>query len=978
MRRIAVALALWLLASQPAASARAQDVHVLLTGYSLASWTQKDGLSSSLIWALAQDRAGYLWLGTDAGIMRFDGVRFVAWDAFATVPSPTASVRSLCVTRDGALWFGLGEPGGIGVLRDGRVTMYGAAEGLPAGVVMALAETPDGTLWAGGRFGVYRRAADRWARGDDGVPAGFVNALLTEADGTLTAATAEGVYARTGPAGRFSLTGRSIEPARSLARGGDGRLWVTDPIVGFRPVLAGHTRPLALQKGRGARLKYDSRGNLWVGTGGQGLWRLRHDAAGTVHLFERTSTRTGLSDDGVTELLEDREGNIWVATRDGLNRLTPYKMTPIMDLGIVNAVDVTPDGRVWVGTADALVAFAAGEVEARAPPIAVPEPPLAAMHADPYGTLWVATAATLRRVVRDRTVTVPLRGAELRQLSDLTTDGAGGLWIHDEATGLWHWRDGRLTPAPVPPELQPVPLLASYTDSGGRAWFAYANGRVATIDRDKTVRVAGEGDGLTAGPYRAIHQDRSGAVWLGGNRGLSRFADGTFRTLPAIAAEAARPIVGIVDDSEGHLWLAMETAGIVRIARDEVLAVLDDPGHRLRYTAYDKVDGSAGMSRWFGHRSAVRANADRLWFVAGRGVTVVDAAALVSDTPPASALRIEGAVADGRRVATDAAAVLPARTARLQIDYTALTLTSPLKTKFLHRLEGFDADWVDAGTGRSASYTNLPPRSYTFRVMATGADGMFGDAGAAWAFRIRPMFHETWWFVGLCATAVACGIGLAWRVHVLRVRRQFALLLGERARLSREVHDTLLQSMFGFALQVDALGAAVATTAPEIRDRLAGLRHQVEEDIREARQSIWNLRSPRLEARDLAAALKDAAEHAASTGALQVTFTTAGTPRPIATAVEEQLLRIGREAMANVVRHAHARELRIALVYGVDDMTLTVTDDGCGFDVAPPASDYAHFGLVAMRERAESVHGSLNVESRVGSGTTVTAVIPEA
>ena len=978
MRRFVSALVLSLMALLAATPGGAADgVPSPLGGYSLTSWAQKDGISSPLIWALTQDRVGYLWLGTDAGILRFDGVRFVPWDELAPIPNPRASVRALCATRDGALWFGIGEPGGIGVLRNGAVRMYRDTDGLPAGVVMALVESPDGVLWAVGRFGAFRLVRDRWERSDDGLPPGMVNALVIDPDGALYAATADGVFIRAARAARFTKVGESSEPARDVTRGHGNRLWVTDPIIGFRDAISGRALALDAQRARGSRLKYDSRGNLWVGTGGQGLWRFQHHVAGEVRRFERASTTTGLSDDGVTDLHEDREGNIWVATRDGLNRLTPHKMMPIMGLGTVSAVDATADGRVWVGTADSVVAFAQRSLTALAPPIEIPNPPLAAMHADGRGTLWVATAGALLRIVNGRREVVPLKGAALHDLTDIASDGSGGLWLHDGAAGLWRWRRGLLEPAPIPAALQPVPLLASYTDRDGGAWFAYQNGRVARIDQSGGVQVFGAEEGLSAGPYRSIHQDPAGTIWFGGNRGLSRFQHGTFRTLPGLSNLPPLPITGIADDQDGHLWLAMEGAGLVRLSGHEIARALADPSHRLSYRAYDKADGSAGTSRWFGSRAAVRAGDGRLWFVAGRGVTVVDPDALKDEALPVAAVRIESALVDGRRVAPGSTQVLPPRTARLQVDYTVLNLTSPLKTGFRHKLEGFDADWIDAGTAHSASYTNLPPRGYVFRVMATGADGTFGEPAAEWRFRIQPTFYQTWWFVGLGLTAIGASIALSWRVHALRVRRQFALLLGERARLSREVHDTLLQSMFGFALQVDALGAAVPTSAPELRGKLANLRHQVEEDIREARQSIWNLRSPRLAVRDLAGTLRDAAALAAGSAGIRPVIDVTGVPRRATPHVEEQLLRIGREAMSNVLRHAQAHEMRVLLHYNASSITLQIVDDGSGFESSGRPVPMGHFGLTTMRERAESAGGTLAIDSRVGAGTTVTAVIPD-
>lgn len=971
-------LGVYMIAMSTEVPARPADgVLPLLTGYSLTSWAQKDGLTTPLIWALTQDTVGYLWLGTDAGLFRFDGVRFVSWDELAPVPNPRTSIRALCATRNGALWFGIGMPGGIGVLRNGVIRMYGESDGLPAGTVTALAEGPDGVLWAVGGFGVFRLAGDRWERFDDGLSTDGVNDLMVEPDGTLYAATWDGVFVRKTRAERFARFGASGGPARALTRGPVNRVWVADPIVGFRDASLGRTLVVESQRARGSQLMHDSRGNLWVGTGGQGLWRLQHHASGAMRLFERTSTISGLSDDGVTDLYEDREGNIWVATRDGLNRLTPHKMTPILNLGTVSAVDVTPDGRVWIGTADSVAAFDEGSLTPRSPPLDIPTPPLAAMHADNRGTLWVATAGTLLRIANGRPEVVPLNGARLHNLTELTSDGSSGLWIHDAATGLWRWAHGKLEPAPIPDALQMVPLLASYTDRTGSAWFAYQTGPVARIDRSGGVQVFGEKDGLSGGPYRSIYQDPAGAIWFGGNRGLTRFEHGTFRTLPALANLPPQPITGIVAAADGHLWLAMEAAGLVRLSRHETAQAFANPAHGLRYSIYDKTDGMAGTSRWFGNRTAVRAGDGRLWFVSGRGVTVVDSAALDDETFPAAA-RIESALVDGRRIAPVLMQALPPRTVRLQVEYTVLNLTSPLKTRFRHKLEGFDGGWIDAGTAHSASYTNLPPREYAFLVMAAGPDGRFSGTATEWRFRIQPLFYQTWWFAGLCLTALSAPIVVVWRLHVRRVRRQFALLLEERVRLSREVHDTLLQSMFGCALQLDAIGAAVSTAAPELRGALANLRHQVEEDIREARYSIWNLRTPSLQAQDLPSALRGATTHVTGSTGIRTSFDVMGTPRRVKPDVEEQLLRIGREAITNVIRHAGAKELRLVLVYNAWSITLQVVDDGRGFSPADRQWHTKHFGLAMMRERAESVGGTLAVESRLGAGTTVTAEIPEA
>ncbi|MFN7916410.1 MAG: two-component regulator propeller domain-containing protein [Vicinamibacterales bacterium] len=973
--RFAGLLACTLAVTLAAAPLRAADGPDLLTGYNLTSWTQKDGLSNPLIWSVEQDTVGYLWLGTDAGALRFDGVRFVPWEALARIPSPGASVRTIASARDGAVWFGLGEPGGVVMLKNGLVRTFTAADALPEGVVMSLAEDARGTIWAAGRFGVARLDGDTWHRVSNGLPAGTVNVL--EADGRdLLAGTSAGIFRWRPDAGTWTREGSYTDNARSIARDARGRLWTADPIVGLRLVDSPDAAAPRL-KGRGAWLMRDSRRNLWVGTGGQGLFRLQFgEGASTNVVVERTSTATGMSDDGVTDFEEDRDGNIWVATRDGLNRLTPHRMTPITDVGVVTAVAATPDGRIWVGSADDVVSFEDGRATGRSAALPIGDPPLAAMYGDPDGHLWVATARRLYTADADRLREVRLHGADITELTDITSDGHGGLWLHDRRLGVLRWRDGVLSAGPLPAAFQSLALLASYTDREGRAWFSFEQSRIAAIDRDGRVQSWGPGDGLHAGPYRAIHQDRAGLLWFGGDGGLTRHADGRFATVSPSADRPIKAITGILDDDADALWLAIEAAGLVRVSRDEITSAMRNPSHRLSFSSYDKVDGSAGTSRWFGHRAAVRSMDGHLWFVAGRGITVVDPASIGGESPEDQAVRIEGALADGRSIAVAPAQSIEPGTARVQIDYTVIDLTSPQKRRFRYRLDGFDSDWVEAGTRHSAFYTNLPPRAYTFRVMASRADGSFPGTHSEWTFTLRPAFYQTWWFTAVAVGLAILAVAGVWRMHIRRMRREFSMLVGERARLSREVHDTLLQSMFGYALQFDALAQVVPASDLQLRARLAQLRHQVEDDIREARQSIWNLRSPTLERQDLASGLRRAVELAAASRQVHLTMTVAGEPARETPRADEQLLRIGREAVSNALRHAHPDHVRVSLEYGVDQVVLIVHDDGCGFEPDTAGSTPGHFGLTTMRERAQSVGGTLTITSAPGAGTTIRTEIP--
>lgn len=947
----------------------------LLGDFSLTSWGQKDGLESSIIWSITQDADGYLWLGTDAGAVRFDGVRFTPWDHLVAMPRAKASVRSICSTRDGSLWFGFGDPGGIATIRNGQVRTYGPKDGLPEGGVTVLFEDRTGTLWAGNRAGLHRFTAERWQTVGRGLPAGPLYSAFTDRAGNVFIATPIGLFQRLQGEQDFRPHETSESLVRGVAEDANGALWLSDPTIGFRRL---HERPLPSQsaeKGRGSRLLRDRRGNLWVGTHGQGLWRIRGTGRQS-QVVEKTTSVTGFSDDGVVSLFEDHEGNIWAGTLDGLNRLTPHKMTPVLNLGLVTGVDATPDGRVWVGTADALIEFPNGDVQLRRDPGPLASAPLAAMHADERGVLWVATNRNLLWMVNGRWVNAPLGATAPRQIRSMTSDFAGGLWLYDLAQGLLRWNGQRFLAATVPPDARQVEIVSSYSDRNRRVWFGLADGRMLVARDDGALEVYGRDHGLSAGPYRAIHQDRDGVIWLGGNDGLSRLAKDRFETVLAKREFPAESLTAIVDDTTGHLWLATEGSGVIRVHRGEIAKVLSGASHPIRFSRYDKFDGFAGTPRWFGNRSAVRAKDGRLWFVAGRGITVIDPNEFGEALVPAMPARIEGVLTDDRRLPATPDVSLPRGTTTLEIEYSALNLTAPLKTRFRYRLEGFDQHWIDGGTRRQAFYTNLPPRSYRFHVVSSHNDGTWDEAGATWAFTVEPMFYQTAAFMITCAIGVALAVGGAWRLHLRRVRREFSLLLSERARVGREIHDTLLQSLFGVALQCDVMGREIGAVAPHLQQQLTRMRHDVEENIRDARHSIWKLRSSRPESHRFTEALREIGERATASTPVAFSFASTGTPRPCIPGVEEELLRIGREAVSNAVRHAQATTIRMELAFVADRIILRVQDDGVGFEPAT-ATTNGHYGLVSMQERAEAAGGRLTLESCRGQGTVVEVSVPQ-
>jgi signal transduction histidine kinase len=473
-----------------------------------------------------------------------------------------------------------------------------------------------------------------------------------------------------------------------------------------------------------------------------------------------------------------------------------------------------------------------------------------------------------------------------------------------------------------------------------------------------------------------IAEDRSGTIWIGTSRGLTHYRDGQFATLSRPTGPFAQRVRALVTDDFGHLWLGVGTS-IERLDPSEFAKALAQPTYAPRLREFDVSDGVAGVMFATGNGIAARATGGRLFFVTGRGITTVHPRDVddVLHLPPSS-VRIQGVIADDERFSADAGITLPPRTAHLRIDYTAPTLTSPGRTRFRYRLEGFDRAWIDAGIGRQAFYTNLPSGEYRFMVQAQIPERAWTSEPTTWTFRIAPAFYQTVWFYAVCAVAVALSAGGAWRLRVQYLRRDLAAVYQERMRLGRDIHDTLLQSLAGLALQLDAVEHSVTMADRRAPSQIARIRELMEVHVREVRQSIWDLRSPAPQPRSLPKALSDGVRPLAADG-VRLDIDVAGTPRPCPEPIERQLLRIAREAVINAMRHGKARSVSLRLAFDRRAVRLTIQDDGCGFEPASVGRRAdTHYGLLAMTERAAAVGGSCSVTSRTGCGAQVDVILP--
>ncbi|HJQ25158.1 MAG TPA: two-component regulator propeller domain-containing protein [Blastocatellia bacterium] len=1001
--------------------AQALSAEKPLAQYSHSVWRTENGLPQNTVRAIVQTRDGYIWLATDDGLVRFDGIRLTVFDRQNTPAMKSSVILTLYEDQAGVLWVGtdggllkyqndgfvafttkdglandrvtavtsdregrlwIATPGGLSRFDAGRFVTYTTDKGLPSDSVGALYGDSHGDLWAGTTGGLARFSGEQITEYTmrDGLPRNGINAIYEDRDGNLWCATPGGLARFNN--GRFvALTtadGLASNMVWAMRQDREGALWVGTDGGLSRLTKAGiktFTTADGLANNSVYSILEDHDGNLWLGTPG-GLSRMQ---AGRLSAY---TARDGLSSNGVLAMLEDREGNLWVGTESGgLNLFRDKKFTNLtasdgLASDLAWAVREARDGALWVGTQAGLSEFRNGAFKTYTTKDGLPSDIVRALCEDRTGQLWVGTPAGLCRFANGRFTTfTDLDGLSSNAVSVIEEGADGSLWIGTLA-GLTRLKDGRFTVYTTQSGLSNDAILSLRAARDGGLWIGTRNGGLNRFKDDRFTAYTAE-QGLSDASVRALYEDQSGTLWVGTRSGgLNRFKDGRFVPITARNGLADDGIFQILEDGKGNLWMS-GTKGVFAASREQLNAFAEKSIADVSSITYGTADGMESRECTGGGQPAGwRSRDGRLWFPTIKGVAVVDPEHMKTNAEPPPVV-IEQVIVDDKPVAKTANIELPAGVYRLEFHYTGLSFIAPEKVRFKYKLEGFDQNWVDAGARRIAYYTSIPPGHYTFHVLAANNDGVWNGAGAVVSFYLQPRFYQTiWFYVALLAIAAAVSWAI-YRRRIRRVRAEFAAVLAERNRMARDIHDTLAQGFVGISLQLEAVGKMLDQSPDRAKQHLDLAQTMVTHSLTEARRSVWDLRAQALENADLAAALADAAKKLTSGTTVQAEFNVKGTPRPLPATVENNLWRIGQEAMTNAMKHARPRHLRVELSFAPKQVTLSVADDGRGFDTQNDRlSGDGHFGLIGMRERAERLKGKLQIDSGAGTGTRISVTAP--
>jgi signal transduction histidine kinase/ligand-binding sensor domain-containing protein len=949
-----------------------------MSQYIRDQWGAEQRFPGGTVNAIAETDDGYLWIGAEAGLVRFDGLNFRLFNHKNSTAFPAGPVLGLTADAAGNLWIRMQSSDLVryraGIFHDvsselprSEIGVTAMCRGSNGEVLLA---RPSGSLkYSGGKLVSL------------GLPAvGLVISMAQTADGRIWMGTRDAGLLSPSEGGVSSIAeGLPDKKINTLLAAGDRQLWIgTDNGLvrwnGIELTQAGLSH--FLERAQILAMTSDHESNTWVGTA-HGLVRVN---ARSISSLEKRGFEPG---EAVTAVLEDREGDLWVGSAAGIERFRDSVFLTYSPSGGLRSENNGPlyvdsDNRTWFAPSGGGLFWLKGEQAGQITSAGLGQDVVYSIAGGP-GELWIGRQRgglthliTKGGVFTSKTYT-QAEGLAQSSIYVVHRNRDGTVWAGTLSGGASRFTNGRFTTYTTKNGLASNSVGAIEEGSDGTMWIATPNGLNA-LSKDRW-RVYTGRDGLPPGNVNCLLEGATGVLWMGTSEGVAFLDSGQIHVPRDVPDALHEPVFGVAEDRNGWLWIAT-ASHVLRVNREKLMhAALSDADVR-EYGLEDGLRGTGGVKR---NRSVVSDSLGRIWFSLNRGISVVDPARLAGNSvsPP---VHIQAISADGRPIDLREPVHIPPARQRFTFSYTGVSLSAPDRVKYRYMLEGFDRGWSEPTAAREAVYTNLSPRSYRFRVIASNPEGVWNSADTLIGFDIDPVFWQTWWFrlSGVLTCVLAFAAVYRFRLHQLATQLsvRFEERLAERTRIAQELHDTLLQGFLSASMQLHVAVDRLPADSPAklSLSRVLELMGQV---IDEGRNAVRGLRSSESSSPELEKAFSRIQHELGIDDEVPFRIIVDGEPQPLHPVLRDEVYRIGREALVNAFRHARASTVEVELEYSTNQFRILVRDNGCGIDPHVLQSGReGHFGLPGMRERAERIGARLRVWSRTEAGTEVELTVP--
>jgi len=962
--------------------ALALDPNRLPSQYVREQWTTETRFPGGAVNGISQTADGYLWIGTDRGLMRFDGFNFRPVSFTSIAGASNVPILQLLTDAGGKLWI---RTQGAYLVRqkDGKFESVG--RGLPA-IIAASKDNNGGVLVSDIEQGAFRFMGDDVQKLAPDVLPGLppVISMAQTADGKIWMGTlGAGLFFLSGVRATKVSAGLPDRKINSLLPIGE-ELWVGTDTGLYRgngkdfrrielPSFLGNVQVLSLLRDR------DS--NIWAGTT-RGLLRINAEG---ISFSEENELR---GDGGINALFEDREGNLWIGGARGLGRIrdsafVTYSSVSDRRFGHNGPVYIDPEGRTWFApTQGGLYVLQNGRVQAVT---SIPPNEVVYSISGRADVVWAGRqrGGLTRLQFRNGAIAsqsyTKANGLAQNSAYAVYESRDGSAWAGTLNGGVSKFKDGHFTTYITTNGLASNTVSSILETRDGAMWFATPSGLSSFSNGQwRTYTMV---EGLPSSEVNCLFEDSSGTLWSGTSAGLAFFASNRFQIPHASPGILREQIVGMAEDKSGRFWIATSDH-VLRVPRDKLVSGVVKAVDVREYDQADGLESTEGVKR---SQSVVSDSAGRIWFSLRSGLSVVDPSQITDYSLPALP-HIEAITADNNTANLAASVRIPPSPRRITFEYTGLSLAEPERIRFRYLLENFDSSWSQPVAAREAVYTNLGPGSYRFRLVASNSEGLWNGPETAIALNVGPAYYQTYWFRLSCIAAFLGMLAAAYQLRLRQVAQQFNMRLeervSERTRIARELHDTLLQSFHGLLLRFQAATNLLPGRPEEARKTLESAIDQAARAITEGRDAVQGLRSSTAVINDLALAISALSEELGcgemNPNCAELNVDVEGTPRNLHPILRDEVYRIAGEAVRNAFKHADAQQIEVEIRYDEQQLRLRIRDDGKGID-AKRLNDEGrprHFGLRGMRERAKLLGGTLTVWSDVGSGTEVELGIP--